>query len=535
MVSCFTALRGRHFFSLLILPLFVAGCATFAPGPRDQEELPLPKAFSLYEEAAPSPDRWWEQFGSAELNGLVARALDGNIGIRRIQARLAQADAIARQSGAALYPDLTLTGEVSATRRQTDTGQSPDPIDTATAKLEALNRLIAGGGGSAPDPLTGALTDLETRIRALDALRAEPPSSRTTSTTHSYRFGLGSQYEIDLWGRVRAQREAALLDFEASREDLHAARLSLSGLVTRQWLSVVAASQQLGLVQRQLDLNRTTLGLIELRFRNGLATALDVLQQRQAVAQTEALVPPLESVLEVGRRELAALLGELPTTPPTVADDTLPDPGPLPDPGLPADLLAARPDVRAAGLALGSADWRVAVARADRLPALRLSASAGYGADSWDLVFSNWAATLAAGVTGPVFDGGRRKAEVDRSRAVATERLEAYRGLVLDAVTEVEGLMILESKQAEYLDALGVERDTARAVHEQALVRYLQGLSDYLPVLSSLQQLQVLERRLVQAGQARLEYRARLCVALGGAWMRDDPGGTDAGKDGVTS
>jgi outer membrane protein, multidrug efflux system len=150
-------------------------------------------------------------------------------------------------------------------------------------------------------------------------------------------------------------------------------------------------------------------------------------------------------------------------------------------------------------------------------------------------VFSNWAATLAAGVTGPVFDGGRRKAEVDRSRAVATERLEAYRGLVLDAVTEVEGLMILESKQAEYLDALGVERDTARAVHEQALVRYLQGLSDYLPVLSSLQQLQVLERRLVQAGQARLEYRARLCVALGGAWMRDDPGGTDAGKDGVTS
>lgn len=503
--------------------LMCAACATFAPPERGHDELPLPAEYSLYEGTVAQPDRWWDIFESAELNDLLDRALDGNLGVQRVHARLMQAEAVARQAGAALWPEVEYSGETSITRRQTDTGVDADPMRTATTRLNAFSTLAGAPSavGTGQDPVMAALRDAESRLRALDSLLDDPPSSRNVSTSRSYRFGLGSRYEVDLWGRVRAQREAARLGLDASREDLYAAMLSLSGAVVRQWLSIAAYRQQIALLEKQIELNRTTLELMEVRYRNGLATALDVFQQRQILAQTQSLQPSLEAGLQTGLQELAALLGAPPNTPLGLAVESLPPLGPLPEPGLPADLLASRPDVRASGLDLRAADWRVAAARADRLPALRLSGSAAYAADQWELVFNNWAATLAASITGPVFDAGRREAEVLRTRAVAEERLAAYRETVLYAVTEVEGLMILESKQAEYIAALERELETVRETYEQALFRYRQGLNDYLPVLSALSQLQVLERRRVQAAHTRLEYRARLCVALGGAWMRE--------------
>jgi len=300
---------------------------------------------------------------------------------------------------------------------------------------------------------------------------------------------------------------------------VYGAMLSLSAIVTREWLSAVAQQQAITLVQKQLELNKTTLELIELRYRKGMATALDVYQQRQIVAETESILPPLESALRTTLHELAVLLGQQPRADLGVKTADLPDVGQLPDPGLPAGLLANRPDIRAAGLRLRSADWRVAVAKADRLPALRLTGSASYGADDWDLVFDNWAATLAASVTGPIFDAGRRKAEVERTRAVVDERLAAYRESVLVAAKEVENAMFEEVTQVEFIAALERELDAARNAHKQALLRYRKGLNDYLPVLSALSQLQVLERRLVQAELTRLDLRVQLCVALGGAWM----------------
>ena len=328
---------------------------------------------------------------------------------------------------------------------------------------------------------------------------------------------------MDLWGRVHARRQAALLDLEASREDMYAAMLSLTGTVARQWLAIAARKQELLLVWEQLALNKTSLELMELRFRNGMATALDVFQQRQIVAQTESLIPALEEALQTAHYELAVLLGKAPRDETPVLADSLPATGPLPDPGLPADLLARRPDVRAAGLQLQAADWRVSVARADRLPALRLSASAGYGADEWSLLFENWAATLAGSVTGPVFDAGRRKAEVERARAVVEERLAAYRLKVLESVKEVENAMMRETRQQEYVAALEAERDTAKATYEQALQRYKNGIIDYLPVLTALTQLQAIERKLLQAEHNRLERRIQLYIALGGGWMEEHP------------
>ncbi len=512
--------RGLVRAGMLWFALCLCGvsCARFTPPERGPEELPVPAEFTLYDASGAVPERWWEVFQSDELNRLIERALTGNLSLQQVYARLIQAEMAAIQAGAARVPSLDYSGDASVGRRRVDTGAPVDHLAYLNQKIAAWNQL-SGAGTLPPADLLDALDQAATTLEAVDTLAAGPPSSHSTFTSRSYRFGLGSSFEVDLWGRVRAQHEAALSDVEATREDVNGAMLSLSAIVAREWLFAVAQHQTMALVEKQLELNRTTLDLIELRYRKGMATALDVYQQRQIVAGTESLLPPLEAALQTTLHELAVLLGQEPRTELGMVLAALPEVGPLPEPGLPAELLARRPDIRAAGLRLRSADWRVSVARADRLPALRLTGSASYGADDWDLVFDNWAATLAAGVTGPIFDAGQRKAEVERARAVVDERLAAYRESVLIAAKEVETALFEEVKQVEYIEALNRELDAVRNAHEQALLRYRKGSNDYLPVVSALSQLQVVERRLVQAELARLDLRVRLCAALGGSWM----------------
>ena len=122
----------------------------------------------------------------------------------------------------------------------------------------------------------------------------------------------------------------------------------------------------------------------------------------------------------------------------------------------------------------------------------------------------------------PVFDAGFRRAEVRRTRAVVDERLAAYEFTVLTAIREVQDAMINEQKQVEYIAALEKRLEAARASYQQALERYLGGLNDYLPVLTSLTSVQVLERGLIVARYQRLVFRVQLHRALGGAWMQKE-------------
>ena len=538
-----------HFTALVALVALTASCSRFAPPERGTEDLPLSEAFTLYGPTTPAPEQWWHALNSEELNGLVANAIDGNFTLQQAVARIRQAGAVAKQAGAFRYPDLGYEGSSSVTRTHTDTGESTPKLDIATQKLGALSTLLSTNGmatatGSSSATSTGnplldaALAPMystqaaaqaagsyaqaaQSKLNALDTLLSSPPSSEMTFTTESYLVGLTTNYELDLWGRLRASQQSALLNLEASREDVYSAMHTVAGQVVLTWLDILLDKNVLEVVREQIKKNETNLELIELRWRNGLATALDVFQQRQAVAQAGAAIPPLEAQLATLEHQLAVLLGKAPRADLGLAADAFPEPGALPDQGIPADLLAQRPDVRAAGLWLRSADWQVSAARADRLPAIRLSASASYGADEFDLLFDNWMARLAGSVTGPIFDAGSRKAEVARTRAVVDERLAAYQQTVAIAVQEVEDALVLEAKQGEYIDALKRQLDAAESAYGESLARYRKGLNDYLPVLSALTAVQTLERTLVQAEHDLLVYRVQLHLALGGAWMRD--------------
>ncbi len=447
------------FCCLLVL---MAGCSPFKPSPRQEPVAALPSAYSLYSEQDRETGKWWEAFGNAELNGLVEEALSANLDIHVAWARLRQAGAAATQAGADKYPTLDLNGDYSHS----------SAYSSKTKK-------------------------------------------QTTSETHA--IGLGAGYELDLWGRIQAGAMAGDLDYMASREDLSTSAMTVAGEVVSRWLEIQVQRQKKRILAEQVKANETYLELIELRFRNSISTALDVYQQRENLAGVKAQVPEVESEEQVLLHELALLLGK-PAGSITVADADLPEVAELPGLGLPADLLANRPDVRSAGLQLASADWDVAAARANRLPSLSLTGSAEFSGTQITTIFNNWALGLVASLVGPLLDGGYRKAEVEKARAVVDEQVATYKNTVYTAFKEVEDALSQEKWQREYIAARQLQLDASRTSMREALLRYSQGLDTYLPVLSAMLSVQELEVSMIDYRKDLLLYRVELHRALGGTW-----------------
>jgi outer membrane protein TolC len=204
----------------------------------------------------------------------------------------------------------------------------------------------------------------------------------------------------------------------------------------------------------------------------------------------------------------------------------------MPATGVPAELVTRRPDLRAAYARLAAADEGVAAAIADRFPSIGLSARVEGNAEEVGDVFDNWLASVAGNLVGPILDGGRRAAEVERVRAVSSERFHGYGAAVLGALGEVEDALVREEMQREYEDSLGKQIELSRKVVEQSRLRYLQGATDYLPVLESLATLQRLERTGIEARGTLVEYRIGLYRALGGGWAleRTNERNTDSGE-----
>lgn len=456
---------------LLAAALAAGGCAT-KPGAYDPP-VAAPERFSTTGEAT-LPDRWWTSFEDPVLDALVERALAGSLTLRSAWARLTQAEATARKSGADLYPGLDLDAGVSG------------------AKSRARASATSG------------------KVWRID-------------TSSEFSLGLSSSYEVDLWGRVRATGDAAALDAEASFEDVRTAALTLSAEVASTWFKLVETYGQIELLQNQLGTNEQVLELIEFRFRQGQVNATDVLQQRQLVEQRRGDLANVLADAAVLRNALSILLGEMPGTGdiPRVNDLTpLP---PLPATGLPGELVRRRPDVRKAETQLMAADRRVAAAVANRYPKLSLTAGVSSSPEYMRDLFDNWLATLAANLVTPLFDGGERKAEVTRTRAVVEESVNDWGQTVLSAIGEVEDALVEESQQQDHIASLEAQMALSEQVIDRMRDRYLAGNIDYVSVLDALLTQQGLERTHLTAKRQLIDYRIDLCRALGGTWRMDRP------------
>ena len=455
---------------LLAVAFQLVSCSPFKVPDRTAPPVELPVSYTLDEAVTAPPQRWWETFHSLLLDQLIVEALSGNQTLRSYWARLARAQALARKSGSELFP--SIAGEA----------------DASYANVHSDN-------------------DTLDRTEEFD----------------QYLLGLFASYEVDLWGRIRAGKKSADLAAIASREDLYAAAMTVAAEVASRWIGIVASQRRLLLLQQQLATNQTYLELVELRFRKSLASALDVMQQKQLVERVRAQIPLAEMEGQLLRNELAVLLGKLPHELPAIDLQQLPVISNLPAAGVPAALLDNRPDIQAALVRLEAADQNLVVAKADRLPALRLTGRAAYDTSELEDLFDNWLVNLAAGLTAPLIDGGRRRAEVDASAAQVSDQLALYRQAVLTAVREVEESLTREIKIREHIRLTENQLQAANNALSEARNRYQNGLNDYLPVLTQLLSVQNLEIDLIARKEDLFLTRINLYRSLGGSWVSELP------------
>ncbi|MFO8015220.1 MAG: TolC family protein [Phycisphaerae bacterium] len=450
--------------TLLLALAALPSCAPQAV--RVEPPAEVPEAFSA-SGGGPVPDAWWTALDDAALDRLVEEALRGNFTIRQAWDRLDQARALAEQAGAPLLPALDGTAEAARSVRETTV----------------------------------------------------MPRTYTTEVA----FGLAASYEVDLWGRVRSTADAARLDAYASAADLQSAAVTLAAQVAATWYQLVEAYGQLRLLSEQIETNEKYLDLIQVRFGQGLVQASDVLQQKQLVEETRGQRVRVESAVEVLRHQLAVLVGRPPRALEAAVPEALPALPPLPPTGLPAALVRRRPDVRAAELRVQAADRRVAAAVADQFPRLSLTVSAETSAERVRDLFDNWMANVAANVVAPLFDANRRGAEVDRTRALVSERLNAYGGRVLVSLQEVEDALVQEAEQARFVQSLAEQLRLAREATNRVRDVYSTTGTDFLRYLTTLLGYQRLQRTYLSAERDLVLFRIDLYRALAGGWALPRP------------
>lgn len=463
--------QKRNLFFLLFLSAMLFSCSLNSSLSDTAESVAIPESYVGESGESVLPEKWWEAFEDERLNSLVEELLSANLDLEQAWARIDQAEALAVQTGSALLPGIALEGATSRARTYTPSSSSAD--------------------------------------------------SMVPVHTRQHTLGLAASYEIDLWGRTRSSKKASMLDVEAVRLDLETAAMSLTAQVAQDWYSLIEHKAQLELVQNQVKASSKQLDLVKLRFSRGLASALDVYQQRQQLASLTSQRPLIEAQISIVTHQLNVLLGKDPNTPVENIPDTLPELWPRPAAGLPADLLTHRPDVKASMIRIKAAEKRIASAVSERFPRISISASRGYGAESFAEMFDRMIWNVVGGAAVSLYEGGARSAEVRRTEAVGKERLYAYAKTVLEAFAEVEGALKREQKQIEYVGRLREQLELSQSTLERAYTQYVNGLSDYLAVLSALNSLQQTQRELLAARSDLISYRIALCRSLGGTWTTE--------------
>lgn len=401
------------------------------------------------------PNRWWTAFNDPALDLHVNQALGDNFTLAVALQRLRAARALARREASDLFPDVD------------------GFIDTDSTF------------GSGPD-------------------RA------------SIAWGLDAAYQVDLWGQIQSRVEAERLRAEATHADYHAVALSLAAEVARTWFSLIEAHAQLALLDEQIETNRTGLKAQELRFGRGFVRSADVLRQRQLVESTLEQAVVAKARIEVLEHQLAVLSGQLPQAASYDPGAELPALPPLPDAGLPSELLIRRPDVRRDYLAFLAADRDLESAVSAQYPRLSLTGSLINVAVSPESLFRHWFVSIGSQLIAPLLDGGQRRAEVDRTAAVVRQRFSEYGQTMLNAFSEVEDNLALERYQIQRIERLNAQVSLAQQASEQLVRQYLIGDADYLDVLSAIQTQQSLQRETLSARLDLVLIRIGLYLALAG-------------------
>ncbi|MBI1198560.1 MAG: efflux transporter outer membrane subunit [Phenylobacterium sp.] len=427
---------------------------------------------------APIDDHWWESFGDARLNALIAEVQMENPRVLRAAARADQAQAQARIAGAARWPQLS--AGLGAAKQQQSLAGFP---------------LVDAGGRA------------------------------TSVETHNVGISLNVVWEADLWGRIAALDGAAQEDFLASAENLRAARQSMAAQTAKLYFATIEAREQLEFAQRTVAALEETARQVGDRADAGVASPTDKFLAIANLETARAGLRQRSDAYQQSARQLEVLLGDYPAGQ-IATPDVLPDAPPPPPAGAPADLLARRPDLIAAEKAVRAAGLRTYAAQRALLPSISLTGSAGrLSSDLSDLLdgdFSVW--SIAHQAVQPIFQGGRLRANVVLSDARQREAVEAYAEATLTAFAEVESALAREALLAAREASLATASKAATEAERIAYHRYAQGVAPFLTVLESQQRALDTRSAYIAARRQRLENRIDLHLALGGGFDASNPG-----------
>jgi len=418
------------------------------------------------------PDNWWRLFNDSDLNRLVDRALAANTELAAAKARVDTSRALVGVDRARMFPTLDLNGSAGINRssEQATTGNLP----------------------------TGISIDLDNQ---------------------RYRGSFDLSYDPDLWGRNKRLLESSTAQAAAAEALYDAQRLGVATEVARQYFLLRGLDSQETVLRDTIKSRQETLDLQKSKADAGLIDHLSTTQAKTELELANNDLALVERQRGSAEHALAVLCGARPSDfslGSKAAKSSIPNIRA----GLPAEVLARRPDVRAAEQQLRSANARIGVAEAAFYPNFAISASGGFESlEAKD--FLNWEnriLQLGAGVAAPIFDGGSNRANFDAAVAQRDEALAQYKTTLLTALREVEDAITdlkgIARSRAALQQALNSSRDTQRIAQE----RYDKGLSSYLEVVEAGRTVLRVELVLVQQEAQHRITLAALAKALGGGW-----------------
>ncbi|MGC9940319.1 MAG: efflux transporter outer membrane subunit [Verrucomicrobiota bacterium] len=474
--------------SATIAAAALAGCAV-GPDYHRPDALssqPLPKTFSdnnptnatIWKIAEPSADRprgnWWELFDDAELSRLETIALTNNQNLIAAAANFEQARDLAQAARADFYPQLQAGGT---------------PGGDITRQRNSVN-----------EPETGLPAGI-------------------SRTYNSFTAPVYLGWEMDLWGRVRRQSEAAKAQFIASRDDYESARLAVASEVADDYFNVRILDAQNALITNSIDAYERSLELTENLRRGGAVSDLDVAQAATQLHTAQAQLPDIELRRSQTLHALAILCGRSPVDFDVSTNFAIPSVPGIP-PSLPSELLEHRPDVAAAERLMAAANAQVGVAKAAFFPTVRIDGLAGFqsiSASSW----FNWSSrmwSVGPSIELPLFTGGFNRANLAASHAAYDATVANYRSTVLGAFGEVEDELAAQRLLGDEWHAENESVISAQQALQIANNRYKAGLVTYLDVVTEQTQTLSIEQTAVQLEGARLTTTVNLIKALGAGW-----------------
>ncbi len=438
-------------------------------------DLVLPAQFSASADTASVGDMEWKKFfGDTTLQSLIEKALSGNFDLQLAMRRVDEAQAWLKQ----------------ARVNWTPTVQAQANASTTIPSKNSLNGI-----------------SLENFLK--------------TTHVEDYTLGAALSWELDVWGKLRRQREAALNDYLQSYEAARTVQTTLVAGIADTYYNLLMLDAQLGIARRNLLLGDTVVQMMQLQKQAGQVTELAV-QQAEAQRQTAALlVPQLEQEVAIQENALRILTGELPgpiERSTRLQEFTVPDDLPT---GIPAAMVSRRPDVRASEMALRAANARVGAAQGELYPALSITATGGvnaFKASKWFVLPASLFGTAAGNIVQPLLIQRRLKTQVEVAKIQREQAVIGFRQSALNAIGEVSNAMVsLEKLESRHRIATEQVNTLHQAINNAGLL-FKSGLATYLEVITAQSNSLQAELNLASVHRQQLGAMVELYRSLGGGW-----------------